>query len=330
MRRAALPRQGHRSPRAESRGERPLRSTPRGPNGAGPTISRGWAPLALLLLAACGGSAASPGLEAWLRVSGAQYQAGMLTSADGPAVLALNLSRSAATQGDSDLHVSGALAPEANAVALWLEGDRGFWLLPAGLPDATVPDDPTFSVTAALARDAPIGPRTLHVAALSREGVAGPPSSAALEIRAPPEPSGQLIISLRWDTNADLDLHVVDGSGVEIWARNPNSWQAVPGAPPDLNAWKQGGLLDLDSNGQCVIDGRDQEHVVWTSPPPPGHYLIRVDAFSMCGQSAANWNVEVVSQGQHLAAAHGVATATSSRPPHDLGAGVLAAEFDLP
>ena len=265
-----------------------------------------------------------------MRVSGAQYQRGSLTPGDGPAVVALNLSRSAVTQGDADLHVSGTLVPEANAVALWLEGDRGFWLLAASLPDVTVPDDPTFSVSAALARDAPAGARTLQVAALSRAGVPGPFTSTALEIHAPPEPTGPLIISLRWDTNADLDLHVVDGAGVEIWARNPNSWQAVPGAPPDPNAWKQGGLLDLDSNGQCVIDGRNQERVVWTSPPPAGHYLVRVDAFSMCGQSASDWNVEVTWQGQPLVATRGVATAASSRPPHDLGAGVLAVEFDLP
>ena len=306
-------------------------STPLEANGAlQAPPSRGHWPILVLLLSGCGGASENPGLEAWLRVSGAQYQRGSLTPGSGPALVALDLSRSAVTQGDSDLHISGTLAPEANAVALWLEGDRGFWVLPAGLPDVTVPDDPTFAVTAELARDAPAGARTLQVAALSREGVAGPLTSAALQIRAPQQPGGALIISLRWDTNADLDLHVVDAAGVEIWARNPNSWQAVPGAPPDPNAWKQGGLLDLDSNGQCVIDGRNQERVVWTSPPPAGHYLVRVDAFSMCGQSAANWNVEVDSQGQPLAAARGVATTDSSRPPHDLGAGVLAVEFDLP
>ena len=287
--------------------------------------------LALLVMTGCGGASQSPGLEAWLRVSGAQFARGTPSpTTEGPAVLALNVSRSAATQGDSDLHVSGTLSPTANAVAVWLEGDQGFWLLPASLPDVTVPEAPTFAVSLALARDAPPGAHLLEVVALSAGGVAGPVTSAALEVRAPPVPTGELVVSLAWDTNVDLDLHVVDGTGVEIWARNPNSWQAMPGAPPDPEAWKQGGLLDLDSNGQCVIDGRNQERVVWKTTPPPGHYLVRVDAFSLCGQAGAQWNVEVLLRGEPIAAARGASTAASSRTPHDLGAGVLAVEFDVP
>jgi hypothetical protein len=282
-------------------------------------------------LAGCGGAALDPGLGAWLRVSGAQYVPGAVSpTAFGPQVLALNVSRSAAARGDSALHVSGSLAPTANAVALWLEGDRGFWLLPAGLPDVTIPDALSFAVTVALARDAPLGPRQLQVAALSGQAVAGPVSAAALEVLAVPEPTGTLVVSLAWDTDADLDLHVVDGNGVEIWARNPNSWLPVAGAPPDPNAWKQGGLLDADSNARCVIDGRDQENVVWQATPPSGHYLVRVDTFSLCGQAGARWTVEARLEGKLVASAAGAATEASTRPPHDLGAGVLAAEFDVP
>lgn len=248
----------------------------------------------------------------------------------GPQVLALNLSRSAVARGDSALHLSGSLAPSANAVALWLDGDRGFWLLPAGLPDVTIPDALTFAVTAAIARDAPLGPRALQVAALSAEGVAGAATGAALELLPRPEPAGELVVTLRWDTAADLDLHVVDGTGVEIWARNPNSWQAAPGAPPDPNAWQQGGLLDLDSNGNCVIDGRDEENVAWRAAPPRGHYLVRVDTFSLCAQPVAHWTVELRRHGALETTVRGVSTEASTRPPHELGAGVTALEFEVP
>lgn len=284
-----------------------------------------------LVLAGCGGASRDPGTEAWLRVSGAQYVSGRVTSSPGgPRVLALNLSRSAAARGDSSLHVSGSLASDANAVALWLEGDRGFWLLPAGLPDVTIPDAPTFAVTAALARDAPVGPRSLAVAALSTKGVAGPVATAELEVLAVAEPTGALVISLSWDTAADLDLHVVDPSGVEIWSRNPNSWTPVPGAPLDPFAWQTGGLLDLDSNSGCVIDGRNKENVTWQLAPPAGHYLVRVDTPSLCGQSAAHWTLRTTREGKPLSAVAGVSGADATRPPHDLGAGVVALEFDLP
>ena len=44
-------------------------------------------------------------------------------------------------------------------------------------------------------------------------------------------------MSLAWDSEADLDLHVVDPAGVEIWARNINSYQSPSvGTPPDPSA----------------------------------------------------------------------------------------------
>jgi hypothetical protein len=243
-------------------------------------------------------------------------------------VLALNVSRNTALRGDTALHLSGSLDPSANAVALWANGDPGFWLLPAGPPDVAVPGALTFAVTAAVARDAPLGVGAVSVAALSPQGLAGTAAMAVLEVLPRQAAGGQLVVSLSWDTDADLDLHLVDPDGVEVWARNPNSWQPTPGAPP--TAWRDGGLLDLDSNAGCRIDGRDQENVVWATVPPSGHYLVRVDAPSLCGQSVARWTVEVRLRGERLALAEGVATATSTRPPHDLGAGVLAVEFDVP
>lgn len=284
-----------------------------------------------LLLAACDAASSDPGRDAWLRVSGAQFVPGTLhTTADGPSVVALNLSRSQAMRGDAALHVSGALDPTTNAVAIWLSGDRGFWLIPAGLPDVTLDNALSFASTAELSRDAPLGAGTLAAVALSHDGVAGPPAEAALEILDRPSAQGALVVTLRWDTDADLDLHVVDATGVEIWARNPNSWQATPGAPLDPTAWKRGGLLDADSNSQCVIDGRNQENVVWSTAAPSGHYLVRVDTFSLCDQSAAHWSVAIRAQGVILAQAQGIATPASARPPHDLGAGILALEIDLP
>lgn len=288
--------------------------------------------LALALAAAgCGGGAADPGLEAWFRVGGARYVRGAApAAAGGPAVLALGSSRSAVPRGDTQLHLTGALALTANAVALWADGDTGWWLLPAGPPDVTVPAALSVAVTAAVARDAPLGAHTLLVAALSPQGVAGPAATAALQVDPRPGPSGRLVVSLSWDTAADLDLHLLTPSGVEVWARNPNSWQAVPGGLPDPGAWRDGGLLDLDSNAGCVLDGRDQENVVWASAPPAGHYQVRVDAPSLCGQPAARWTVAVTLEGQPLALAEGLATPASTRPPHDLGAGLLAVEFDVP
>ena len=284
-----------------------------------------------VVLAACGGASEDPGLQAWLRVAGAQYAPGATEPGpNGPRVLALNLSRNSAPRGDSALHLSGALSTDANAVRFWLEGDRGAWLLPAGLPDVTLPNALSFAATAALSLDAPLGTRTLHVAAVSAGGEVGPSSDATLEVLPLASPTGVLVLSLSWDRNADLDLHVVDPNGVEVWAGNPNSWSRPAGAPPDPNAWRDGGLLDADSNGGCVIDGRNRENVVWQQQPPSGHYLVRVDTASLCGQAVAHWSVSAELDGGVVAQSTGTSTPADTRLPHELGAGVLARELEVP
>jgi uncharacterized protein YfaP (DUF2135 family) len=115
--------------------------------------------------------------------------------------------------------------------------------------------------------------------------------------------------------NADLDLHVVDPAGVEIWAKHISD---------------SGGVLDFDSNSNCVIDGRRQEDVVWMAPPPPGHYLVRVDTYSLCSETFANWTVGVTLDGAVIAAAEGVGRdSDASLYAHEQGAGVLATQFDV-
>jgi len=106
----------------------------------------------------------------------------------------------------------------------------------------------------------------------------GPPAVVPLIASGPPgPPAGALVVSLEWDTEADLDLHVVTPDGVEIWAGNINSYQAPPpGTPVDPAAWQAGGILDLDSNAGCVIDGRQ----IWWDVRP--HILYPTLEYRIC------------------------------------------------
>ena len=139
------------------------------------------------------------------------------------------------------------------------------------------------------------------------------------------------MVSLRWDTNADLDLHVVDPQGIEIWARNINSYQPPPpGQPEDPEAWRRGGILDHDSNAGCLIDGRRRENVVWAEAPPPGQYIVRVDPASLCGEPAARFVVEVHKQGVSAARASGILVEEQVRGGQGKGAGIFVLAFDYP
>jgi uncharacterized protein YfaP (DUF2135 family) len=137
------------------------------------------------------------------------------------------------------------------------------------------------------------------------------------------------VISLTWDSDVDLDLHVVDPAGVEIWAGNTTEYQVAPGQPFDPNAARDAGMLDADSNGACVIDGREREDVTWPHEPPSGHYRVRVDTVSLCGLTETHWKVEARRDGKVIGSASGQSIEADTRWTHQLGAGVVALELEV-
>ena len=93
--------------------------------------------------------------------------------------------------------------------------------------------------------------------------------------------TGDIKISLSWDQPEDLDLHVIEPSGEEIYWKHPQS--------------PSGGRLDLDSNADCDIDNVDNEDIFW--PPgsaPRGTYKVRVNYFGHCSAGAVNYIVTLI------------------------------------
>jgi hypothetical protein len=287
----------------------------------------------LLLLVSCSGSGRPErGLAAKLRIEGGAFYRGDLPdAAGGPLVKQVALGNSVVLPGMRNKPAKGTLAPSARAVAIALAGDPGYWIVPARPAEAAEPGQPTFNVGLSFAPDV-VGPTLdLIVQASDAEGRFGPQEIQPLTVMTRPPPEGALVITLTWDRDADLDLHVVDPSGVEIFKRNINSYERPPpGEPVDPEAWKKGGILDFDSNAQCVIDGQRQENVVWKADPPKGRYLVRVDTFSLCSEITARWVVEARVAGNVVGRAEGQSTSGDTRAPHDRGAGVLALELDVP
>lgn len=288
----------------------------------------------VLVLAACDAASSDPGYGALLQLDGAQYEPGPLPSpAGGPEVVDAFLPRTVVEVGEVGLRLQGSLEAGANGVAVALDGDDGHWIVPSGIPDVFDPTRPTIDVDVGFARVLAAGPRAMRIAALDADGRAGEPWTIDLDVRAAAIPEGSLVFTLRWDTPTDLDLRVITPDGIEVWSRNINSYAPpAPGQPPDPpDAWMSGGILDVDSNARCVIDGRQQENVVWTvEPPPAGRYEVRVDAFSLCGEAAARWVVEARIGGEVVASASGLATFEDTAGAHDAGAGVRALEVEVP
>lgn len=274
--------------------------------------------VALAALAGCDGVQADDGLSAEMIVSGAQLTAGAMPAANGgPAVIVLDLQSNAAHAGEIEDPLSGTLGPTATAAAIGLTGDIGYWTVPAGLPSVTAPADPTFAVSLSFAQALAPGSYTLAAQAIDEQGRFGPPSTATLSVTGVPLPAGALVFTLRWDTESDLDLHVVDPAGDEIY------WGDI--SPPG-----SGAILDFDSNANCVVDGRREENVIWKDRPPSGTYLARVDTHALCAATYAYWSVEARLDGVVVGSAVGESLASDTLGLHDRGAGVLALTILVP
>ena len=284
-------------------------------------------------------SDSSSGLTSLLRVQGGQAMRGSIAGpADSIAATATPFPRERTIfPGESSKSLNGVVRPDVNVVALGVAGDDAYWLVPALTADPTDPHSfkftTSFSISPALATSPllqpnPDGTATLPLS-LRAVDSAGNFGSATVQplIMDPQGVAGTLVVSLDWDAPVDLDLHL------QVPADNAAGfvivWAGARSSDPHPN-WDGGpdGVLDFDSNENCQIDGRDRENVVWTGQAPAGRYVVRVDAFSLCGQGSAAWHALAYTPQTTLGEASGVLTDAATREAPTEGAGITAFEFD--
>jgi hypothetical protein len=266
-----------------------------------------------------------------MQVSGAQFVPGALPAeADGPRVESLELQSNSIWPGYPSKQVKGSLDEGSAAAILFLVGDSGYWILPAAAPDVAAPALPTFRAVVSFSETLPQGSYQMETHSVDANGALGPPLFHELTAIARPGANrtpAVLAVTLTWDTESDLDLHVVDPLENEIYHAAPTS---LDGFTPGAETSKSYGLLEADSNANCVIDGLRREQVTWSPSAPSGSYLVRVDAKSLCKEAIAHFSVEVSTLGRTLTTVSGVLLDADTAMPHDRGAGVLALRFNVP
>ena len=122
--------------------------------------------------------------------------------------------------------------------------------------------------------------------------------------------SGDVQVTLSWNVDSDVDLHVVDPQGNEVYWGN----KSVP----------SGGELDLDSNAGCRIDGVRNENVTWQGNAPNGTYKVRVDYWRSCGVEETDYTVRI-NNGSRTSTFTGTFTGDGDRG--SAGSGVEVATF---
>jgi len=160
-------------------------------------------------------------------------------------------------------------------VYLWVDGADGYWEL--DLPVAVQTVDlvlqmtdhagASFDLEAALASTGGVG--AAHRATITTTDLA----------------TADVAVILKWTGASDVDLHVIDGKGQEVYYANSTT--------------AEGGSLDLDSNAGCSIDNVNQETISWPQGhAPSGTYTIKVDYYDDCGVASSTYQGTYQVKGQ--------------------------------
>ena len=96
-------------------------------------------------------------------------------------------------------------------------------------------------------------------------------------------------VTVSWDSAADLDLHVADPAGAEVYYGRPRV--------------ASGGALDLAATPTANSTGPETVAATSTSPgrwdlPPPGIYEVRVSHWKSCGAHATSYVVSIYNHGR--------------------------------
>jgi hypothetical protein len=109
--------------------------------------------------------------------------------------------------------------------------------------------------------------------------------------------TGDVQVTLRWSAPVDLDLHVIDPAGQEIWYQSPSS--------------STGGILDVDANGNCQnMVSSPVENVFWPyGSAPSGGYQVLVVYYMTCGYAGpVDYEVTVRQNDQVIDVRNGTVT----------------------
>jgi hypothetical protein len=256
---------------------------------------------------------ALPGKPPWMSIDDASEDPADLTqraiitngeTISGPTTLPL-------VAGAEGQAFSGYATSDTVAIGVEMEGSTGYWVTVAGGP---VPMHPGVEWSVHVNFDPADSPgrHALRFVAIDAAGSAGTQVEASVCIDSivpdnqhacsPNQVPPSAVISLRWDDDFDLDLHVLTPDGTDINPRHPFIGPTDAGAPQPgssatlcspLRLVTYDACIDRDSLASCIPDGHRQEDLIFTDPPVPGAYGIYVDPFAPCGQTGVRFTVSV-------------------------------------
>jgi len=176
--------------------------------------------------------------------------------------------------GTAILHVELSRAIDAPRFVVGLDGDSGYHTVTGTDPDG----DGVFDIPVQVAAEATQTSLVFSVALSDAQGNVGPYHLITVGLLK--SGTGDVKVTLSFDRLHDLDLHVVEPNGDEIFY--------------DQSASSTGGQLDLDSGSRCMASSANAENVFW--PPggaPAGEYRVFVQNYQQCSPGDITFTVRV-------------------------------------
>lgn len=123
--------------------------------------------------------------------------------------------------------------------------------------------------------------------------------------------AGTLQVSLTFNNDKDVDLHLIEPNGALFSAKHIGFSNRES---------ENGGELDLDSNAACDIDGVNNENITYDEGDyiEPGKYTVYVDMYQNCDPSiATNFVLTIFYEGKLLQTVEGRNPITGTFPVNE-------------
>lgn len=189
--------------------------------------------------------------------------------------------------GTTTLRIELSDVPETPTFVVAIDGDTGYFVVEA----ADTNEDGIYEIELQLEVDVDLSKLTVRLAPIDANGNVG--EYQVVEYDVVKSGVGTVKVTLTFEQEADLDLHVIE----------PNETEIFYGAPES----RSGGKLDVDTNAQCEIDGLQTENIYWPEDSAPsGTYSVWVKHFDDCGVDEDVEYTVTIHNGPSTEAYHGV------------------------
>jgi hypothetical protein len=195
-----------------------------------------------------------------------------------PRIISLTGPSGVTNGGTANLRVTLEPAVVNPVFVVSVDGDSGYHTVTGS--DAN--GDGVQEIQVQVLSEARQGTIVLRVAPTDGKGQVG--EYRELELTLVPSGVGDVKITLSFEPVHDLDLHVIEPGGREIYFAHPIS--------------PAGGKLDLDSGANCTPSVANAENIYWPEgAAPTGEYRVSVQDFEPCDRGPIPFTVRIENGG---------------------------------